>query len=336
MKKLLFLTLIIGIISFQSCKKDNELTKPNDSKQKTETSAFNPDNIEDMNEYLHSFIKNFKSATKENDVLLPLEEAEWHLTDCLNYQHCNANTSRLNMVYDTITTYIAVNNNEISMSDIGNSFTEISQNVRNIYDSYDFENKQIVYIYSVIDKDNNTRGESAIRTVIATANNDGHFYFDEWNYLCLDSIFPYSNQYHWRNAADSLKKYVKHFGINGNVSYYVSINTKRYNFRNLLHYINPAIVLQCGIYNNRLFVSGNSLSEGTYINGGSMAFYLDSYLGLVKDERLMSGKFMDAFVQCFVEENKSSLEPPHELLYHDLVGVWGTVIVNGGGSNPSR
>lgn len=129
MKKFYLLAIIalaIGIVTFSSCKKDDELTNNNETK--TLTSTFNPNEIENMNKYLSDFIGDMKKQSRENTTL-PLDEAEWHLTACLNYQHCNANTSKLNMYFDTIVTGISVENNEVAMSEINSSFQEISKEV---------------------------------------------------------------------------------------------------------------------------------------------------------------------------------------------------------------
>ena len=93
MKKLnLFaiIALAIGITAFQSCKKDDELTKDDNVNQTTETSTFNPNAIENMDEYLLGFMKKISSATRDNETMT-IEDAEWHLTACLNFQFCNAN-----------------------------------------------------------------------------------------------------------------------------------------------------------------------------------------------------------------------------------------------------
>ena len=97
MKKIILLLTVISVIAFQSCKKD-EFTNPEKLNKKTEVSStFNPNEIDDMNKYLSDFVNNMKSITRDNTSSLSLEEAEWHLTASLNYQHCNANTLSRNM-----------------------------------------------------------------------------------------------------------------------------------------------------------------------------------------------------------------------------------------------
>lgn len=330
MKKYFLLIIAVSLIAFQACKKDNELTNPDKIVQETISSSFNPNNIADMNEYLSDFIKDMKSTAKRDNTLLPLEEAEWHLTACLNYQHCNANTATINFEYDTIISYINVNDDKIALADLSNSFDEISKEVLSIYDSYDYENKQIVYIYSTIDKNNSTRSESVVRTVMATANNN-HFYFNEWDYLCIDTLFPFDNRYHWVAAADSLEKYIKQIGRqNLNTDYYyVSIQNKSYHYDN--YRLNPPIDQLSGTYYNRLYVLAVYYPERTYLSGGDMAFYLDSYLGLVKLEVSALGDFIDANVDCDIEDISGHMRYK---VSHRLTGFWGIRVINNN-NNPS-
>lgn len=330
MRKYIFIIIAVSLIAFQACKKDNDLTNPDETVQETLSSSFNPNNIADMNEYLSNFIKDMKSTAKGDNASLPLEEAEWHLTACLNYQHCNANTAIIDFEYDTIISYINVNDDKIALEDLSNSFVGISKEVLSIYNSYNYENKQIVYIYSTIDN-NNSRSESVVRTIMATANND-HFYFNDWEYACIDTIFPFDNRYHWEAAADSLEKYVKLIGTqNLNTDYYyVSIQNKSYYYEN--HRLVPPIEQMSGVYHNRLYALSVYYPERTYLSGGDMAFYLDSYLGLVKLEVSALGDFFDVSVNTNTEEIDGHMR---YRVSHSLTGTWGTRIINNN-NNPLR
>ena len=323
MKKIILLLTVISVIAFQSCKKD-EITNPEKSNEKTNiSSAFNPNKIDDMNKYLSDFVKNMKSVTRDNTSSLSLEEAEWHLTASLNYQHCNANTLSRNMEYDTIISYINVDNDNILLADISSSFAEISKEVQSIYNSYNFEDKQILYIYSTIDRNNNTRGQSVVRTIMSTANND-HFYFNDWDYACIDTLFPYDERYNWRDAADSLAKYMKYIAernIGETYSYYVSIQNFEYIYSDYI--ISPSISQDGWSYNSRLFNIRTENPNTFTLSGGNMAFYFDSYLGLVCREYRANGLFIDAIITCNEELLTGRL--PYRLS-HQLTGIFGTII----------
>lgn len=323
MKKFYLLAIIalaIGIVTFSSCKKDDELTNNNETK--TLTSTFNPNEIENMNKYLSDFIGDMKKQSRENTTL-PLDEAEWHLTACLNYQHCNANTSKLNMYFDTIVTGISVENNEVAMSEINSSFQEISKEVSLIYDSYDIENKQIVFIHSVIDAENLSRGESTITTIMATTSRNNHYYFDDWEYICLDTLFPSYAYYNWRDAAIILSNYVVSFGTENPDGdyYYVSIGERTFNYTNY-----PITDLHSD-YPYRLYVCNHCIQDTDYhLSDDDMKFYLDSYLGLVKIG-IQPGALINANVQAFSEVyNKYEFGP--YLLYHTLQAYYGTPVLD--------
>lgn len=317
MKKILIL-LVISISLLQSCKKDATTSTTND---KLETSKFNPNNIEDMNAYLSDFIKNMKSTSKES-TSMSLEDAQWHLTACLNYQFCNANTGRTDMLYDTIVTTISINDDIVTMTDINSSFQEISTEVSRIYNSYDIPNKQIVFIHSVIDTENLAKGEATVKSIMATTERNDHYYFDEWDYLCLDTIFPYNNEYLWNEEAiNELEYYVKLFGtqyINEDY-YYVSLGHITYK------YYDYPITDPSSPYKYRLYYCGHCLEESTVLTGGDMVFYLDSYLGLACNTTTHYGNMIDAVISDIVDYTK---QENGELLCHDLTVWYGTIVLN--------
>lgn len=316
MKKILIL-LVISISLLQSCKKDETTSTTND---KLETSKFNPNNIEDMNAYLSDFIKNMKSTSKES-TSMSLEDAQWHLTACLNYQFCNANTGRTDMLYDTIVTTISIDDDIVTMTDINSSFQEISTEVSRIYNSYDMPNKQIVFIYSVIDTENLAKGEATVRSIMATTERNDHYYFDEWEYWVYETeVFDNPNGYHWRPAADTLEYYVNYIGTEykNEDYYYVSINNVTYHYSD--YPINdPAS------YGYRLFYCTYCLDDQTYLYYDDMTFYLDSYLGLACNNATSSGSMIRAEI-TYPENNK--MMPPISNLYHDLTVTYGVSVSN--------
>ncbi|MBQ8222367.1 MAG: hypothetical protein IJZ87_03320 [Bacteroidales bacterium] len=276
-----------------------------------------------MNKYLSDFIGNMKKPSRENTTL-SLDEAEWHLTACLNYQLCNANTSKLNMYYDTIVTGISVVNNEVAMSEINSSFQEITKEVNLIYDAYDIENKQIVFIHSVIDAENLSRGESTITTIMATTSrNNNHYYFDDWEYICLDTLFPSNAYYNWRDAAVILSNYVVSFGTENlnNDYYYVSIGNRTFN------YTDYPITDLYSDYPYRLYVCSHCIQDTEYhLSDDDMKFYLDSYLGLAKIG-IQPGALIDANVRA-VSEVYAKYEFGPYLLYHTLHAYYGTPVLD--------
>ena len=307
-------------MAFQACKKD-ELTNPNNRiSKKTESSSFDSNKIDDMNKYLSNFINDMKSATKGDEASLSLEEAEWHLTSCLNYQFCNANTGRTNMLYDTIVSKIHVDDNCVTLTDLSKSFHEISAKVTSIYDSYSIADKQVVYIYSVIDTHNMAKdGESSVTTVMATTSRNNHYYFNDWEYACLDQIFPSNIHYNWNTAANVLSEHILYYAVRPETDdfYYVNLRTKTYHYSN--YPINDNIE-----YPYRLYVCGDAYIDDTeHLFYNDMKFYLDSYLGLLKNEYPLPVSVVDAEVIAGSNRGHNTF-----LLYHDLYGMFGTPVVN--------
>lgn len=279
-----------------SCKKD-ETTSPTNGEK--ETSTFNPNTIEDMNVYLSNFIKTMKTPTKDNEQM-SLENAEWHLTASLNYQLCNANTGRTNMLYDTIYTTIAVNDNNISMSEINSSFQEISAEVSNIYDSYNMPNKQIVFIHSEIDAENISDNEATVRSVMAITERNDHYYFDNFEFLLFAwQIFDKPDGHLWnKGAIDSLNYYIDYIGAidYGSDYYYVSMRDITYSYQN--YPINDPT----SVYPYRLYYCGHCLQNEATLTGVDLAFFLDSYLGLVSDSHY--GSMMKAYVSPDIDTSR--------------------------------
>lgn len=275
MKKLnlyAIVTLAIVILAFQSCKKDDELTRINNTN--TEAKTFNPYGIENMDEYLLGFMKKIKTATRDGESMT-IEDAEWHLSACLNFQFCNANVGRTHVVYDTITTTINVNDGCISMVDINAAMQEISTEVNAIFDESDVENKSLLFIKPEIMSDNYRNGNS-VRTVIGISGRDDEYYYfiggllhPEWWEL-YDVITE--NYYHWKTEApDTLDKYINYYIPNAESTdervYFTSITDRTFSYEN---------------YPGRMFYLVSDMCNHE-LTAENMMFYLDSYLGIIEE-----------------------------------------------------
>ena len=277
MKKIILLLSVISVIAFQSCKKD-EMTNPDRTSRtskvyNTESSSFNPRAIDDMDSYLTNFLKEIKSPTRDSQPM-SVEDAQWHLSACLNFQFCNANVERTNVVYDTIFTTIPVDDGYVSLNDINTSLQEISKEVIDVYRLCDLENKNILFIAPII-QDESLRSGSTIRTVVAISNNTEYYYLDEYDVIItLDSIIPDDCSYPWDNEAiDVLKHLINYYKPTLNTDsnqriYYIVTNTASldYTGKNL---------------SNRIFWNTNS--SHLNFNKELIIYYLDSYLGLIEE-----------------------------------------------------
>lgn len=278
--KFLICLLAVSLITFQACKKDNELTNPKSptGDKLTENTSFNSKEIENMDEYLMNFMKEIKTQTR-NAETMSVEDAQWHISACLNFMYCNANVDRTVVTYDTVYTSIMANDGCVSMNDINNSLQAISEKVSEVYNYSMLENKNILFIQPVI-LDEATRSGATVRTVVAMSNNWDYYYFDEGDRPMFDSIFPEGSSYLWRTEAiDTLEYYINVFkptkiDVPGRV-YYTQTKQKECCFTDYF--------IQSDFINNRLFYTFGSYH--TEIPGEHMRYYLDSYLGLIEESR---------------------------------------------------
>ena len=263
--------MILGIVSFHSCKKDKELDEIEN--RVAETSKFNPNEIKDMDKYLMDFMKKIKSSTRDGESMT-IEDAEWHLSACLNFQFCNANVDKSCVSYDTIFSTINVNNGNVSMNDINTSLQVITEDIAEIYNASNLENKNLLFIMPEI-MDETLRGETSVRTVVAiSGNNDmiGNYYF-EYDSIPL-SLFPENSEYSWRTEAiDTLMYFI-------NVFQPTFENTDRV-------YSVTTMTKECMYdeYPGRLFFEYYNYIKDYKLHQQQMAFCLDSYLGLINTLR---------------------------------------------------
>ena len=263
------IVLAIGITAFHSCKKDEELTNNNETKALTST--FNPNEIENMDEYLMGFMKELKNATRDSEPMT-IEDAEWHLSACLNFQFCNLNVLKKKIVYDTVTTTINVKDGLVSMNDINVSLEEISDKVRMLYNASDIENKNLLFIKPEI-LDETTRDGIVVKTIVAISDrNDGSpYYFDEFEWYELDTLFPDVALYQWNtDAIDTLKYYMNLFMPpayeNDGRVYATVLRTEEFNHTDYRY----------------IFNGGN---PHQMLNKEQMLFYLDYYLYIIEINR---------------------------------------------------
>lgn len=277
MKKYVLLIIAFSVIVFQSCKKD-EFTNPDRTSRtskvyNTESSSFNPRAIDDMDSYLTNFLKEIKSPTRDAQPM-SVEDAQWHLSACLNFQFCNANVEKTQVVYDTIYTTICVDNGYVSLNDINTSLQEISTEVIDMYKSCDLENKNILFIAPII-QDESLRSGSTIRTVVAISNNTEYYYLDEYDVIItLDSIIPDDCSYPWDSEAIDVLKYL--------INYYKptrSTDPSQRSYYVVTHTIRPSYTDVT--LSNRIY--WNNYSSHLNFNKELIIYYLDSYLGLIEE-----------------------------------------------------
>ena len=266
--KICIIILALILVTAQSCKKDKNTDPVNRSDNQT---SFNIYEEKNLDEYLTNFMGKMKTNTRSGESLTT-DDAMWHLSACLNFTYSNINVNKSQVEYDTIVTSINVDDGYITLNDINRSFNEISNEVNAVYNSSTLENKNILYVIPEL-QDDVTRGGTTVRTVVAISNSldFGHYFFsDEETAL---SLFPEYTTYLWNTEAiETLTYYMNLYRseteeIPGRV-YITNLTEVSCNYQNTYP-------------NNRVFRT--RLSSNVRLDREDMAFFLDSYLGLIDE-----------------------------------------------------
>lgn len=314
MKKYFLLIIAVSLIAFQACKKDNELTDPNRTAKNpsTETTEFNPNKIENINEYLTGFMKDIKTANR-NAETMPIEDAAWHLSACLNYLYCNVNVLKTHIVYDTIVTTITTNNGYVTLNDINTALQEISTEVANIYNSSEVENKNLLFIKPEI-LDETLRSGNTVKTIVATSDNRGsHYYFTDWEFLGLDTLLADNSLYQWdTDAIDTL-----HYLMNMFMPEFSPSLPGRY----------FSIVRQQNKFDKndygRMFYGGNPNQK---LTKEQILFYLDYYLYII-DANKNGWSYIASNITPPEIVDSSSNKYPLDCYYHILSIEYGDIYI---------
>ena len=325
MKRIILLLTVISVIAFQSCKKD-EFTNPDRTSKvyNTESSSFNPRAIDDMDSYLTNFLKEIKSPTRDAQPM-SVEDAQWHLSACLNFQFCNANVNKTQVTYDTLYSSIQINNGKISLDEINNSIQTISNDVRTVYDMSALQNKNILFINPEI-IDGSTRGNAMIRTVVAITDNNlfGNYYFN--NDSTPLSLFD-EDDYDWREAASILDYCINIFkpemptDPNERI-YYITLESIDLYYNDCYINVEPY---------NRLYVCGNCTMNAR-ISKEFMVYYLDSYLGLIRENLPQDGQSSNVSSTVLYHvgnvNNTMGLVPiAPQPIHHSLTAFYGVCVI---------
>ncbi|MBQ5856725.1 MAG: hypothetical protein IIW55_05380 [Bacteroidales bacterium] len=266
--KICIIILALILVTAQSCKKDKNTDPVSRSDNQT---SFNIYEEKNLDEYLTNFMGKMKTNTRSGESLTT-DDAMWHLSACLNFTYSNINVNKSQVEYDTIVTSINVDDGYITLNDINRSFNEISNEVNAVYNSSTLENKNILYVIPEL-QDDVTRGGTTVRTVVAISNSldFGHYFFsDEETAL---SLFPEYTTYLWNTEAiETLTYYMNLYRseteeIPGRV-YITNLTEVSCNYQNTYP-------------NNRVFRT--RLSSNLRLDREDMAFFLDSYLGLIDE-----------------------------------------------------
>ncbi|MBQ2187442.1 MAG: hypothetical protein II401_02615 [Bacteroidales bacterium] len=303
------LVLAAGLITIQSCKKEQRTLS---STQTVQNLITHPENIEDMDAYLKGFGE--KMLNSKDDAMLTIEEASWHLTAYQNFCFGDADKNRIGMVYEENEYIIPVSNGKVALADLGNLFNISKKDILAFYKSVNQNNKKIMYVLSEIAENGTTK----IKTAVSYTEESKYYYFDfedEWAYreFC-DSVFPNPNGYTCKDEAPVvLKAKMYQFGPS---PLCVPYNQRQY-YTNIAQ-ISPI----SGVFvPTRIFYCQTCTSNMT-LDSDDMCFYLDSYLGLLVENTPNGKEPLDCDVVGFYGHPESPNMP--KPIYHVLYFTYGT------------
>ncbi len=306
MRKTHIITILLAVmfLSLQSCKKDNESV----IKGNSAPSSLNTSKAQNIDEYLLNFMKDINTPTR-NSESLSLEDAMWHVTACLNFRYCNAGVNRSSVEYDTIVSTINVNNGYVSLGDINRSMQEISSGIADVYNSSMMKNKNLLFIMPEI-TDDVTRGGATVKTVVAISDrlDIQNYYFNNDNTPL--SLFPEGTFFQWdTEAIDVLSYYMNIFrpsteAMPGRV-YFTDISTHS------CYYLDYA--------ENRLYKT--RISSRARLNHEEMAYYLDSYLGLILEHNPSYGTYEVTYIASDIDPVSGNLPNREEVTYHHTLDI---------------
>lgn len=179
-------------VAVVSCKKDTQNATSNPKNQSAQ--AFDPSHITDMNAYLKDFKKKMQtSAERKDGESLSIEEAAWHLSSVANYDFANAGKPFDNLRFDTLYSYVPVTDGNIFLSDLAETYENISTDIDKFYHSLMLDDSHFHFIGTDI-SENGTVIVSLMTTFMRSSkdlNDTLWFYNDLWDLHIECDSFTY-------------------------------------------------------------------------------------------------------------------------------------------------
>lgn len=143
--------LALLVIVIPSCQKEMATVE-----QTTEESFSKK--IENMDQYLTDFKAKMSNPLKSGE-MLNLEDARWHLSALLNFSYADAKTHYEFFSVDTFYTTVPLSNQLVSINDLNDAFTVLSDFVISAYYAIESEDKTIIIAEVGIESTDNPETE---------------------------------------------------------------------------------------------------------------------------------------------------------------------------------
>ena len=322
-------------VAVVSCKKETPNTTMNNKTESTPT--FNPREIKDMKAYLKDFKQKMESATKDDDEILLLEDAAWHLASLANCDFCKINVEYDDVQFDTIEMKVDITDGTIQLSSLSSIYVQLCTEIDQFKKSFTHSNQNLYFLNVFINGDGNIK--IALMTTFSSTSKglDEHlWYFPDIFYI--DSVcehhFNSNMQYNWDGCAKTelqrILNLFEHHVISDMVSNFIPTRNHTFNYDDYDcedPYGSPFIL------NSRLFAAYGTLGSNFYLTPEEMCYCLDSYLGLGYDY-IVNNYLYDNEHPVSWTVNAASHQPDNfkwRVFYHTLTVQYGELIT---GFNP--
>ena len=313
-------------IAVVSCKKETPNALLNNTPQSVK--VFSPPQVDDMKAYLKDFKQKMKSATRDMNETLSLEEAAWHLASVANYDFGNINVEFDEMRFDTIYSNVNVTDGTVLLNDLGLTYERISTDIEEFYNGLCHDNCHFRFINTSITMD----GHVTVSLITTFCNSsrywgDTTWYFQNQNYadsLCFvyfnpNGSYP-ANGYGMAELQRVLNLVATKpvLAPNGQ-AFFTPSTTKHFYF---LDYIDS--FGSPNYKNSRLFCTNGYFSEDLV---NDMCYYLDSYAGLAKQHCSIN----EAIIGFCLSFEQTPMPYQHlRTGYHSLTVQYGLPVGQGG------
>ena len=116
-------------VAVVSCKKDDQNETP--TGRVASAADYAPGRIDDMNAYLKDFKGRMRNPSRDENTMLSLEEAAWHLSSVANYDFGNASAEFTDIRFDTLHCQVNVTDGMVSMADLGAAYAQAADAIAN-------------------------------------------------------------------------------------------------------------------------------------------------------------------------------------------------------------
>ncbi len=301
-----------------ACKKENQPTDNGTPVTSSQVSV-HPEQIDDMNAYLDGYRQRMMEGAKDGEALT-LADAQWLLTNLANQDFGNVVEQFDDIRFDDLSTSINIEDGLVSLPALNEAYKSIFGEIRAYYRSLDLQDKNCRFIKCTINPDGTVNTHVTLTYDNGTKDGFGYFYFDNefdcWALLSLDSVYDPDSC-----AILEFNRIANHeYGLDDpyqRVYYTEAYDANLDPFNAPADHITPS-PFYC---DSRLYYANWPVQPLLF---EEMAYLVDSYLGLIEDNKVGRGIVVASVEASFVNlRNKMDI-----ISYHTLAISYGYALVN--------